>query len=73
MTMLRWEADYDLVALIRRYYQGEAGLWVEIRACIDDQLRARGVVRGAYHIRLRPAGEGYLVCIDDASGYANEG
>jgi hypothetical protein len=71
--MLRWEADNELVALIRRYYAGEAGLWVEIRASIDDELRARGVVRGAYHIRLRPKGDGYLVCIDDASSYANDG
>ena len=37
--MLRWPADDELNALIRRYYAGEAGLWETIRQHIDDQLR----------------------------------
>ncbi|HNP69721.1 MAG TPA: hypothetical protein PLO33_01370 [Kouleothrix sp.] len=70
--MLRWPADEALNALIRRYYTGEAGLWESIRQQIDDELRRRQIVRGAYHIRLRSRSDGgYDVQIDDASEYAN--
>ena len=71
--MLRWPADDALNALIRRYYRGEAQLWEDIRQQVDDELRRRQIVRGAYHIRLRARPDGgYDVQIDDASGYANE-
>jgi hypothetical protein len=71
--MLRWPADNDMNELIRRYYTGEASLWEAIRQRVDDELRRRGIARGAYHIRLllRPD-SGYDVRIDDAEGYANE-
>jgi hypothetical protein len=72
-TMIRWAADERLSELIRRYYAGEAGLWEAIRQRVDDELRGRGIERGAYHMRLRARGEGgYDVLIDDASAYANE-
>lgn len=72
--MLRWPADAALNELIRRYYAGEAGLWETIRQQIDDELRRRAIVHGAYHIRLRArADDGYDVQIDDASAYANPG
>jgi hypothetical protein len=70
--MLRWQADDDLCGLIRRYYAGEAGLWLAIRDRVDAELRARGVVVGAYHIRLRRTDEGYEVVIEDAAAYAIE-
>jgi hypothetical protein len=71
--MIRWTADDELNELIRRYYTGEAGLWEDIRQRVDEELRRRQVLRGAYHIRLRAGGDGrYDVQIDDASGYANE-
>ncbi|HEX9369797.1 MAG TPA: hypothetical protein VF897_02275 [Roseiflexaceae bacterium] len=71
--MIRWPADAELNDLIRRYYTGEAGLWVEIRQHIDDELRRRKIVRGAYHIRLRSRDDGrYDVLISDASGYEND-
>jgi hypothetical protein len=70
--MLRWAADEELNALIRRYYTGEAGLWEAIRQRIDDELRRRKIVSGAYHIRLRHRDDGgYDVLIDDASAYAD--
>ena len=71
--MLRWPADEELNALIRRYYAGEAGLWEIIRQRVDDELRRRQIYRGAYHIRLRArADTGYDVQVDDAGPYANE-
>ena len=70
--MLRWTADEALNVLIRRYYAGEAGLWEAIRQQIDDELRRRQMLHGAYHIRLRGHGGSYDVLIDDASEYTNE-
>jgi hypothetical protein len=70
--MLRWAADEELNDLIRRYYTGQAELWEAIRRRIDDELRSRRIVGGAYHIRLRRRDDGYDVLIDDASAYANE-
>lgn len=68
---MRWPADDELNALIRRYYAGEAGLWGEIQQHIDDELRRRGVHAGAYHLRLRARPDGgYDVQIDDAEAYA---
>jgi hypothetical protein len=82
--MIRWTADAALAELIRRYYAGEAGLWVQIRASIDQALRARGVSVGAYHIRLRRSQSamasvgsmdnvvGYDILIEEAAAYAND-
>ena len=70
--MIRWNADAALVELIRRYYAGEAGLWADIRAQIDAELRARGISIGAYHIRLRRNDEGYGILIEDAAAYTND-
>lgn len=71
--MLRWAADDSLNNLIRRYYQGEAGLWATIRQAIDQELRRRAITRGAYHIRLLGRADGgYDVQIDDATPYAQE-
>jgi hypothetical protein len=71
--MLRWPADDELNELIRRYYAGEAGLWLDIRDRVDAELRRRDIVRGAYHIRLRSrADAGYDVQIDNAGAYADE-
>jgi hypothetical protein len=71
--MLRWTAGETLNELIRRYYAGEAGLWEAIRGRVDEELRRRELLHGAYHIRLRSRGDGgYDVQIDDASAYANE-
>jgi hypothetical protein len=71
--MLRWPADEALNELIRRYYAGEAALWEAIRQHIDEELRRRQMLHGAFHIRLRGHDDGtYDVLIDDASAYANE-
>lgn len=71
--MLRWPADPTLNSLLRRYYQGEAGLWEAIRSQVDDELRHRGVARGAYHIRFFRLDDGvYEVCVEDARGYERE-
>jgi hypothetical protein len=71
--MLHWTADQALSELIRRYYTGEAGLWETIRQQIDDELRRRQMLHGAYHIRLRGHDDGsYDVLIDDASAYTND-
>lgn len=70
--MFRWRADPALSALIQRYYAGEAGLWKEIQAQIDQLLRDHGQDVGAFHIRLRRTSDGYEIQIDDASSYVNE-
>jgi hypothetical protein len=68
--MFRWLADATLNSLLSRYYRGEAGLWETIRSHVDAELRNRGVVRGAYHLRFLRLDEGiYEVLIDDARGY----
>jgi hypothetical protein len=72
-SMLRWPADDELNALIRRYYSGEAGLWEAIRSHVDTELRRREITHGAYHIRLHKRDDGgYDVRVDDASAWANE-
>jgi hypothetical protein len=71
--MLRWDADQALNELIARYYAGEAGLWDQIRAAVDAELRRRGLAVTPRHIRLRRrAGGGYAVLLEDAEGYAAE-
>ena len=64
--MLRWAADEELNALIRRYYMGEAGLWEAIRQHIDDELRRRGIANGAYHIRLLRRDDDLVTLTDNA-------
>ncbi len=71
-SLYEWLADDELTVRIRRYYSGEAGLWPEICACIDAELRRRGIHSGAYHIRLMRTESGYLVRIYDASEYAHD-
>lgn len=65
---MRWQADEELTNLIRRYYQGEAGLWGAIQALINAEVRRRGG-HGAYHIRLRRHSDGYEIIVNDAEDY----
>lgn len=68
--MLRWQADEELCALLRRYYAGEGDLWGAIRQRVDDELRARRIDQGHYHVRFRRRGDaGYDVLIDDAAAF----
>lgn len=66
---IEWPAGPELETLIRRYYAGEAGLWADIRATIDSELRQRRVTQGAYHIRLYRTDQGYDVVIENAEAY----
>lgn len=66
---IRYEAGGELVALLRRYYAGEAGLWGEIQAQVAAELRARGLPSSPRHIRFRRSGDGYQVILEDAEGY----
>lgn len=65
-----WEAGPDLADLLRRYYQGEAGLWPDIQASVHDELHRRGLPVAPRHMRFRRAGEGYEVIVEGAEGYA---
>jgi hypothetical protein len=71
-TMMRWPADPTLNELIRRYYAGEAQTWPTIRAHIEEDMRKRGILIGAYHIRLRRQDAHYEIIIEDAQAYAND-
>ncbi len=66
---IRWAADDELVALLRRYYQGEAGLWPAIQARVHDEVRARGLAIGPRHVRFRRTDAGYEVILEGAEGY----
>ena len=68
-TPLSWQADADLVALLRRYYQGEAALWDAIQAAVHAELRARGLQAAPRHLRFRPSATGYTVILDEAEEY----
>ncbi len=68
-TTLSWQAGPDLVALLRRYYQGEAALWGAIQAAVNAELQARGLQVAPRHLRFRPTATGYLVLLDDAEAY----
>jgi hypothetical protein len=68
---IRWDADADLAALLRRYYRGEAGLWGDIQASVHVELRRQGLHVAPRHMRFRATDAGYLVIIEDAEGYAN--
>jgi transposase InsO family protein len=68
---IRWEADADLAALLRRYYRGEAGLWGDIQARVHADLRRQGLPVAPRHMRFRATDAGYLVIIEDAEGHAN--
>ncbi len=67
--MLRFNADAELVELIRRYYQGEAGLWNAICQCVDTEVRQRRGGQGAFHFRLRKTDAGYDVLVEGADAY----
>ncbi len=67
--MLRWQADQELAALLRRYYQGEAGLWGEIQRHADADLRQRTTSTGPYHLRFLPRPDGYDVLAEPADAY----
>ncbi|NTU77859.1 MAG: hypothetical protein HGA45_00405 [Chloroflexales bacterium] len=64
-----WMADADLAAVLRRYYQGEAGLWGEIQARVHADLRAKGLAVAPRHLRFRRVDDGYEVIVEDASAY----
>jgi hypothetical protein len=68
-TPLSWQADADLVALLRRYYQGEAALWDAIQAAVHAELLARGIQIVPRHLRFRPSADGYTVVVEDAEAY----
>ena len=67
--MIRWEADPELASLLRRYYEGEGGLWNEIHRRVDAELRQREVPLGAYHFRFRATKTGYEILVEDARDY----
>ncbi|MDW8404406.1 hypothetical protein [Chloroflexus sp.] len=66
MDALTWPADDELCALLRRYYQGDAGLWPEILARVEDELRARQLPPEPRHVRFRRVGDRYVVMITPA-------
>ncbi|MFN3373141.1 MAG: hypothetical protein ACK44M_06195 [Chloroflexus sp.] len=63
MDALTWPADDELCALLRRYYQGDAGLWPEILARVEQELRLRQLPPLPRHVRFRCIGDGYVVVI----------
>lgn len=71
--MLRWAADEELTTLLRRYYQGEAGLWPEIREQVQAEARRRGAPHTPQHMRFRLTTAGYDVIIEDASAWLRDG
>lgn len=66
---IRWPADAELVALLRRYYQGEAGLWPAIQGLVHTTLRERGLPLAPRHLRFRRTDEGYEVIVEGADEY----
>ncbi|NWF81634.1 MAG: hypothetical protein HXY37_16560 [Chloroflexi bacterium] len=64
-----WQASPELVALLRRYYAGEAGLWGEVQASVHAELLARGLSVMPRHLRFRRNGDGYDVMVEDAEEY----
>lgn len=64
-----WPADDGLVALLRRYYQGEAALWPEIQASVHRELRARGLPVVPRHLRFRRTEDGYMVIVEGADDF----
>lgn len=66
---MSWQADAELVALLRRYYQGEAGLWPAILSRIDQTLRSRAVAVAPRHVRFRRTDAGYDVIVEGADDY----
>ncbi|ACL25938.1 hypothetical protein [Chloroflexus aggregans] len=66
MDTLTWQADPELCALLRSYYQGEAGRWPTIIACVEQELRARQLPPAPRYVRFRRTNDGYLVEIRPA-------
>lgn len=67
---ISWAAGEELAGLLRRYYQGEAGLWPAIQALVHAELRARGAPVGPRHISFRRTEAGYQVIAEDAGDAA---
>lgn len=68
-TAHRWPADPDLVALLARYYRGEAGLWGAIQARVAADLQSRGMPVAPRHLRFRRTDDGYEVIVEGAEAY----
>jgi hypothetical protein len=66
---ISWPADEELAALLRRYYQGEAGLWPDIQASVHRELRARGQPAAPRHLSFRRTDDGYTVIVERADDY----
>lgn len=64
-----WPADDELTALLRRYYEGEAGLWPTIQARVHAELQARKLASAPRHLRFRRTDAGYEVIVESAEGY----
>jgi hypothetical protein len=64
-----WAADAELVTLLRRYYQGEAGLWPAIMSRVHETLRAREAPVAPRHVRFRRTDAGYDVIVEGAEDY----
>ncbi len=69
MDSLTWPANDQLCALLRRYYCGEAGLWAEILACVEQELQTRQLPVAPRHVRFRRTTDGYLVEVRSAEGF----
>lgn len=69
MDTLTWPASAELCALLFRYYRGEAGLWGEIMACVDQELAHRQLPPAPRHVRFRRTADGYLVEVRSADGF----
>ncbi|WP_031460871.1 hypothetical protein [Chloroflexus sp. MS-G] len=69
MDTLIWPANDQLCTLLRRYYCGEAGLWAEILACVDQELMRRQLPVAPRHVRFRRTTDGYLVEVRSAEGF----
>lgn len=68
---ISWPAGEQLAELLRRYYQGEAGLWPAIQAHVHAELLGRGEPVGPRHIRFRRTDAGYQVIVEGAEDHAN--
>jgi hypothetical protein len=69
---ISWVAGEELAGLLRRYYQGEAGLWPDIQALVHAEIHGRGVPVGPRHIRFRRTEAGYHVLVEGAEGHADD-
>lgn len=68
---ISWTAGEELAGLLRRYYEGEAGLWPRIQARVHAELQERGEPVGPRHIRFRRTDAAYQVIVEGAEEDAN--